>query len=255
LAEAVAINEKLNQAAEVGRGPVLQARLEQSQVSIAKKQAEIDVAAKTRILSETLAIAVDQVDAFGNDEWPTDVSNDSTAIAVSSPELAQARAIWESSKCELRRADVEIVPNINTQASVQQDAISRNTIVGIQVGVALPVTDRKIGLVQAARSEVARLQADWSARERQVLARVAEAIGEYNAAREMVQQIDTTLLEMARERLSLAQQAHEQGEIDYLELLTAQRSFLMIQQTAIDAQEQAAQARVRLETLVVEAAP
>jgi outer membrane protein TolC len=150
---------------------------------------------------------------------------------------------------------VEIVPNINTQASVQQDAISRNTIVGIQVGVALPVTDRKIGLVQAARSEVARLQADWSARERQVLARVAEAIGEYNAAREMVQHIDTTLLEMARERLSLAQQAHEQGEIDYLELLTAQRSFLMIQQTAIDAQEQAAQARVRLETLVVEAAP
>ena len=252
LGEAVSINEKLNQAAEVGRGTVLQARLEQSQVAIARRQAEINVIARTGMLAQTLGVAEPQIEAFGNDPWPTVTNQDSMSIQVASPELAEARALWESAKCEQRRADVEVIPNINTQASVQQDAISRDTIVGLQVGIALPITDRKFGLVQAARSEAARLQADLAARERQVSARVAEAVGQFETAQEMVQQIDTTLLEMARERLSLAQQAHEQGEIDYLELLLAQRSFLTIQQSAIDAHEQAAQARVRLETMVVE---
>lgn len=252
LAEAVAINEKLFEAAEVSKGTVLQARLEQSQVVIARQQAVIDAVAKTRMLAQTLSIADEQVDAFGNDPWPSNFSHDSTTIQVSSPELAAARALCESGMCELRRAEVEIVPNVNTQATVQQDAISRNTIVGIQVGVALPITDRKTGLVQAARGEVARLQADLAAIERLVTARVAEAMGQYEAARAMTQQVDSTLLAMSQERLKLAQQAHQQGEIDYLELLTAQRSYLTIQQTAIDAQERAAQAFVRLETMVVE---
>lgn len=252
LGEAVAINEKLFQAAEVSKGTVLQARLEQTQVVMARQQAEIDAVAKSRILAQTLAITEQQVDAIGSDPWPTILSQDVASIEVSSPELAAARASWESAKCELRRAEVEIVPNVNTQASVQQDALSRDTIVGIQIGVALPITDRKNGLVQAARGEVTRLQADLSSIERRIMARVAEASGQYEAARAMTQQINSTLLAMAQERLTLAQQAHQQGEIDYLELLTAQRSYLTIQQSAIDAQELAAHAFVRLETMVVE---
>jgi outer membrane protein TolC len=74
----------------------------------------------------------------------------------------------------------------------------------------------------------------------------------YRSADILVNRIDQQLLDLARRRLSLAQQAYQQGELDYLELLTAQRSFLAIQQNLLDARLQKVLATVQLENLLVD---
>jgi len=263
LSEAVRMNEALIQAAEIGRGTVLQAKLERSQIAVAKRQAQIDLTARQQALAATLGVEPLWLDSLGDDPWPAlnreaagsglpGPSSPANEHQIASPELAVARARWETAKCELKLAEVEIVSNVSSQASVQHDALSNDVIVSLQMGIALPITDRKRGLVQAARAQVAENQAQYAALERQILARLADAQGQYQQAQEMVATIEADLLSLAQERLDLARQAHQQGEIDYLDLLTAQRSFLAIQQTALDTQEQAALAQVRLQTFAVE---
>lgn len=290
LSEAVRTNEALIQAAEIGRGTLLQARLELAQMVAAKRQASIDLQAKTEVLASTLKVTPDYLAQVADAPWPTAATNTAVGLRadnrqevgptdnapaehwttdvptesgnfinsgaemltqVASPELAAARARWEAARCAVRLAEVQIVPNVSSQAAVQHDVLSNDVIVSLQMGVALPLTDRKVGLVQAARAAATEAQAQYEATERLLLARLASANGQYAAARALVESIEDELLPLAADRLALARQAHQQGEIDYLELLTAQRSFLDLQQTALATREQAAEAYVRLVTLGV----
>jgi outer membrane protein TolC len=67
----------------------------------------------------------------------------------------------------------------------------------------------------------------------------------------LVRSIETELLDLAQQRYDLAVKAQRQGEISYIELLTAQRSLLSIREAVLSAREQAALAGIRLENLVV----
>ena len=277
LAEAVDVNHRLLQAAEINRGTLLQARLEQQQIVVALRQARIDLQARTQALATTLAVAPDWLERLPDDSWPTDkpaqgqlASNEAPAHSMTdwqgdapigwltaeawrgSPELSEVAAMIEAARWELRLAQVQIASNLDSYASLQHDAISNNIIVGLQVGLALPVHDRKSGLVAAAQATVAEYQAQLERRNRELQTRWIMAMNEFSTAHAMVRSVDGELLQLAQERFELARQAHQQGEIDYLELLTAQRSYLSIQQAALDAKERAALALARLECFAID---
>lgn len=263
LEESVRTTQALQQAAEVERGTVLQAQLEKGQVMAARRQAEANLRASTSALAATVGMDVSFIANVPSDPWPepstpADVGNAmpgewaETQPYINSPELQETQALVEVARWELRLAETQIVSNVDSFASVQRDLATDDTIVGIQVGMALPLLDRKTGLVRAARAEVARSEAEHARRYRDLQARWVLALGDYQAAWEVVREIEEGLLRLAEERLDLARRAHEQGELGYLDLLTAQRSFLAIRQTSLDARQQAAIASVRLETLAVE---
>jgi cobalt-zinc-cadmium efflux system outer membrane protein len=106
-------------------------------------------------------------------------------------------------------------------------------------------------LVRAARAELAKTEAEYARRQRDLETRWAQAVGEYQTAWELVRSIETELLDLAQQRYDLAVKAQRQGEISYIELLTAQRSLLSIREAVLSAREQAALAGIRLENLVV----
>ncbi len=258
LQDGVRVNQSLLEAAEVGRGPVLQAQLEKSQVSVAKRQAEADLNARTSALAATVGLSTDEVRAIASDPWPEVLSMDELAaieLWAASPELAEAQALIEAARWNLRLAQTQIISNVDSFASVQHDSATGDVVVGLQLGMALPVHDRKSGLIRAAHAELAQSEAEYARRYRDLQTRWAEAVGEYRSAVEMVAAVEQELLGLAEERLAVARRGHQQGELDYLELLTAQRSFLAIRQSALDARQQAAAAAVRLHTLVAEDAP
>lgn len=275
LKQAIEINETLLAAGEGTRGTLLQAKLEQSQVAVARKQAEIDLRAKTVALSTTLGVDPDWINEIGEDPWPewdveswhspfdTASGHHQAEYLVSidpqpdlqvllSPELSQLRAEIEASRWEVVLARSQIVGNIHSTTTVQYEDITNDVILGFQVGAALPIRDRKIGLIQAAESVVAQQQATLQSRLRDLEIRWTRALQNYKSAQEMTVTINQELLALAEERLKLANQAYREGEIDYLDLLTAQRSYISVQQTALDAHEQAAQAWAILQTLAVE---
>src|SRR5690606_37020846 len=106
-----------------------------------------------------------------------------------------------------------------------------------------------------AHAELAQSEAEYARRYRDLQTRWADAVGQYRSAIEMVTAVEQELLGLAEERLAVARRGHQQGELDYLDLLTAQRSFLAVRQSALDARQQATAAAVRLQTLVVEDVP
>lgn len=256
LEDGVRINQSLREAAEVGLGPVLQARLEKSQVSVAKRQAEADLNARTSALAATLGLPIDAVRDVGSDPWPAPLSLeelDAVQPWAASPELGEAQALIEAARWNLRLAQSQTLANVESSASIQHDAATDDVVFGLQIGMAIPVHDRKRGLIRAAHAELAQSEAQYARRYRDLQTRWAEGVGNYRSALEMVRSIEQELLGLAEERLTIARRAHQQGELDYLDLLTAQRSFLVIRQTALDAHQQAAVAAVRLNTLLVDA--
>lgn len=266
LQDAVRVNQSLEEAAEVDRGTVLQAQLEKGQVVASKRQAEADLRARSAALAATLGVDVPFIDGIASDPWPeprTLMSPSNSASLdlmvgepyLASPELTEAHALIEAARCELRLAETQIISNVDSFASVQQDTATDDTIVSMQIGMALPVHDRKTGLVRAARADLAKLESEFARRERDLAARWAAATGEYQSAWELVRAIEEELLTTAEQRFELARRAQQQGEINYLELLLAQRSFLAVREAALVARQQAAIAAVRLEALVVEDTP
>ena len=280
LGEAVEMNQALLDAAEISQGTLIQAMLERNQMSVAVRQAQIDVQAKSQALATTLNTSMQWIDSVPSDPWPVTSSDfflplqDSVEQALptdfgsyqlslsfltesggdrwlESPELSEASSLIEAAKWELRLAQVRVVSDIDSFASLQHDAVTNNVVVGVQVGVFLPVNDRKGGLVEAARATVNQLEARLSSIRRDLQIRWTNALNDYRNALEMQSAIDTDLLPLARRRFDLARQAYSQGEIDYLELLTAQRTYLAIQQNALEMQERATLAAVRLTHLVV----
>lgn len=258
LQDGVRVNQSLLEAAEVGRGPVLQAQLEKQQVSVAKRQAEAELNARTATLAATVGLSVDAVAAIPSDPWPQVLSVDDLTGAEhwgASPELAEAQAMIEAARWNLRLAQTQIVSNVDSYASVQHDAATGDVVVGLQLGMALPVHDRKSGLIRAAHAELAQSEAEYARRYRDLQTRWADAVGQYRSAVEMVMAVEQDLLGLAEERLAVARRGHQQGELDYLDLLTAQRSFLAVRQSALDARQAAAAAAVRLQTLVIDDLP
>jgi cobalt-zinc-cadmium efflux system outer membrane protein len=268
LQEAVKVNESLFKAAEVDKGTVLQAKLELGQVAALKRQAEADLRARTAALAGTLGGDFDTVASAGSDPWPEPrsfmagggraesggVIDEGMLIGqpyLSSPELAESYALIQAARCDVRLAETQIISNIESMASVQQDLATNSTIAGLQFGMAVPIHDRKTGLVRAARAELAKTEAEYARRQRDLETRWAEAVGEYQTAWELVRSIETELLDLAQQRYDLAVKAQRQGEISYIELLTAQRSLLSIREAVLSAREQAALAGIRLENLVV----
>lgn len=274
LTQAIEINQTLLEAGEGTRGTLLQAKLEQSQVVVARKQAEIDLRAKSVALATTLGVDPDWISEIDEDPWPEwnveswhnpfdtlDMGYQAEQISVEStpalqvllsPELSQIRAEIEASRWEVALARAQIVGNIQSTTTVQHDTFTDDLILGFQVGAALPIRDRKVGLIQAAESVVVQQQAALQSRLRDLEIRWTRALQNYKSAREMTVTIEQELLALVEQRLQLANQAYREGEIDYLDLLTAQRSYISVQQTALDAQEQAAQAWAILQTLAVE---
>jgi outer membrane protein, heavy metal efflux system len=276
LQEAIQINETLIRAGEATRGTLLQAQLEQNQVIVARRQAEIDLQARNRILATTLGVDPQWVTDIPSDPWPhldaenwlglssqrvvdpsqpfSQIAQDSplSNLVLTSPELGEIRALIEAAKWDVRLAEAQVISNIESTTMVQHDSSTNNVVVGLQIGAALPIRDRKTGLVQANRSELMQLQANLDRQTRELKNRWTEALSEFLAAREMTLAVQQELLEQVQQRFQLAREAFEQGEIDYLDLLTAQRTYITIQQTALDAQERAALAYVILQTLAVE---
>ena len=100
-----------------------------------------------------------------------------------------------------------------------------DTATGVQVGLPIPLFDRNQGSIREARAEIA--QAEWNFQrvELNLAQRLAAAFRRYADAKFQVESYSVSILEKARQNLQLVESGYQQGELDYLTLLTAQRTY------------------------------
>lgn len=173
-------------------------------------------------------------------------------IQRESPEVAVAVAEVERSCRALNRARVEAVPNINTQVSVQYDDASDYTIAGVQIGLPLPLWNRNQGGIRQAEAEVTESMRNVERIERSINQRLADAFRQYLDAQATAEGYADDILPRAQQTLDLVRQGYEQGEVGYLDLLTAQQMFSQTNIAYLDALGSLWQSYVQIDGLLLD---
>ncbi len=156
-------------------------------------------------------------------------------VLVANPELRAAQARASKARILIQRARKEPVPNVDLFVSVRHIYPTDSDVANVQVGVPLPVFDRNQGNIRAA-------EADWIAARREVERieldlqdRLAVAYRRCANARQQAQRYREKIVPKAERSLSLVTNGYEQGQVEYLTLLTAQQTYVQVTLAYIDA--------------------
>ena len=110
-------------------------------------------------------------------------------------------------------------------AGVQRDNATSDTIANVQVSIPLPVFDRNQGAIAQACSELTAAQAALEARELALDQQLSIALRDYRTARERVTRYTSKVLPAAQETLDMITKGYQQGQLDYLQVLTVQQTY------------------------------
>jgi cobalt-zinc-cadmium efflux system outer membrane protein len=135
----------------------------------------------------------------------------------------------------LNRACVEAAPDINTQLSVQYDDSTSDTIASVQVGVPLPLWNRNQGGIRQAQAEVSVASQNIDRVALDLKRRLAIAYQDYANAKAQVEIYSQEILPRSAETFDLVRRGYTAGEVGYLELLTAQRTYAVTNLKYLDA--------------------
>lgn len=236
---AVSAVTTLVQSGELGSSAALQSRLEAQRNLMKTRQ----TAAALQTAQQSLAAVIGWKSfaaAVDNRILRPDASDDSSAmghwdrIRNNSPQLAIVRAQQQIARARVCREKAEPIPNLQTQWSLQQDAATDYTVLGIQLGVELPIRDRNRGAISAAEADTWRFHHRAEAVERELRTRYVNLSGQAEQAQLQLTTIKDQLEGLALQNVSTTQQAFRLGEATYLDLLNAQRAYISLSLETLD---------------------
>lgn len=249
------VAETLFQAKEVGRADVLQARVEADQARLLLVNAQNRLAAAWRELAAASGNAAFTPQPLTGDihhvaqdyDWEGMLGR----VLGSSPELAVALADAERARARVDRARVEYLPNFTIQGIVQRDAAIRSTDGAVQVTFPIPVFNRNQGGVRQAEGEWIAAENAVQRLELDLQRRLAPVFERYLNARRQVTSYEEEIVPNAKENLELVRASYQAGEVGYINLLTAQRTFFHTNLAYLDSLRELWTAVWDLEGLVV----
>ncbi len=232
-------SRRLLDARQVSETDLLQAEIEAEQAHVLRELAENQHREAWRRLAAVIGVANFHITALAGNlnaglpriEWDDCYA----AVLQQSPELAAAYTRVERAQIAGERARREWIPNVDAWVSVRHQGVTGDDVVNVQVGIPIPIFDANQGNVQrtygelaAAQKEVLRIQLDLQDR-------LAIAYRRYANARNQVDRYADRILTRARRSLELVQKAYDKGQVDYLTLITAQRTYYQVSLTHLDA--------------------
>ena len=255
LENAVDTTKSLADAGEAARTPYLQAQLELRRNSLQIRNAESTLLAARKQLAAVVATTIyDVPTTFSGLDDSLEIPDEESYIAellANSPELHEARARISQNQNNVCRQQVEPKPDLQTQFSLQYDDATKYTVSGIQVGVALPLFDRNKGNISAASADYMRSIQEVRRLELELTRTAAAAYRDYMVADREVRTIDSELMPLAQENLKATTQSFKVGESSYQSLLTAQRSYVELIVSRIDALRRVRQAEAMLKSYML----
>jgi len=227
--ESVRISELRLKAMDIPRVTLLQSQVESEATALLEVQATERRDAAWRQLATAIGIddphPVVLDDALVQPLPEFNWDNTRTRLLTDSPELSELRYDVERARYQVERASAGRVPNVNVQAGVQHDNATNDTLANVQVTVPLPVFDRNQGAVAEACGELTAARASLQQRELALEQRLAAAMRDYATARERALKYADKVLPVARETLEIMNAGYQDGELDYLQVLSIQQTY------------------------------
>lgn len=230
---------RLVEAEEGRRTDALLAEIENQRAGASQRRADQRLLASWRRLAALTALPVaspqpvvaDRADLLSQLDWDATVRR----VLQTSPELASRLAAIEKARCEIARQKAVAVSDVTAQVSVQYDDSTDDTVTGIQIGMPLRLWNRNQGGIGRAQAELTAARRRLDATEQTLQRRLAEVFGRYQSARTLADALQAEVLPRAQENLDLAIEGYDAGEINFLDLLTVQRTFFEVNIEALTA--------------------
>ena len=236
--QAVQASGELIEAQEIPRAGLLQTQVEQQNAMILLQSAKNEQLAAWRQLSAVVGADLPMRKLDGDTsalpaqlDWEEQLARVTTA----SPEAAAAMAQVGRAQSALQRARVERIPDLSTQVSVQFDNATEDTVTGVQVGLPLPIWNRNQGGIRQAEAEISEARRNLDRVELDLKRRLAATYQQYATARAQAETYATQILPKAKETFDLVQRGYRLGELGYLDLLAAQRTYSQTNLAYLDA--------------------
>lgn len=244
--------QRLLDARQVSETDLLQAEIEAEQAHVLRELAENQHREAWRRLTAVIGVANLHITALAGNlsaNLPRIAWDDCyAAVLQQSPELAAAYTRVQRAEIAGERARREWIPNIDAFVSVRHQDFTSDDVVNIQVGVPIPIFDANQGNVQRAYGELAAAQSDVRRIQLDLQDRLAVAYRRYANARDQADRYADRILTRARRSLELVQNAYDKGQVDYLTLITAQRTYYQVSLTHLDALAEIRAAAVAIES-------
>lgn len=214
---------------EGSRRDLLQARIESRMAQTLLQQARNERLAAWRRLAAVLGMPMmppkTLVGEFEETAAELAWEQSLQRLLSESPEVAAAFVQVERARWAVERARAQTVPDVNLQGIVQHDNATGSANGSLLVAIPIPVLNRNQGGIRQAESELVSAE---RAADRVALSlqhRLASVFERYLTSRNRVDNFRDGILRDAQESLKLTRQAYEAGELNFLNLLTAQRTY------------------------------
>lgn len=221
---------QLVEARQLSEDSLLQAEIEAEQVHILRDNADNENRESRRRLwavlgspgSESHELSGDVEAALPDYNWEQCLE----MLLNNNLELQAAGTKIDRMRLTVRRAKREIVPDVDLAVSVRHDNITDYEVANVQLGVAVPIFDRNQGNILRAEAQLAKAIDDVRRRELDLHDRLAVAFRTYDNARRQIARYTQRILPRAQRSLQLVSDGYATGQVDFLTLVTAQRTFV-----------------------------
>ena len=252
---AVDTSQKLFEGQEAAKTAVLQSELELENAKVVQNQAENQELAARRKLAgllgksdlETAEIEGDPRQLVKVEEFETSFDQ----LVNSSPEIQQLFAEVEQRRRRLARECVEPIPNVTWQANLLYDTLGERPVVGFQIGIPIPTLNQNQGAIRQAEQQVVAAERRAEKKALELRQRLASAYEAYLNAKLQIDAYEKQIIPKAKETLDLVNTGYEQGEIDFLQLLTAQRTYSQLNLTYLRQLQQVWRQNVEIRGLLL----
>jgi cobalt-zinc-cadmium efflux system outer membrane protein len=249
------VSQKLLDAKEVAKSAILQSNLELQNAIVIQRQAENERLAARRKLAAFLGeeqLAYDEV--TGDARKLPELNEFQQAfdhLVHASPEIAALFAEVEQARRQLARAKVEPIPNVTWQTTLQYGTGSEDVVAGFQVGMPIPRVNRNQGAIYQAQQQIRVAERRAEKRMLDLRLRLASSYESYQNAKLQLDAFDAEILPTAKESFELISQGYQAGEVDFLQLLTAQRTYSQAALQYLEKLRQAWQQSVEIQGMLL----
>jgi cobalt-zinc-cadmium efflux system outer membrane protein len=203
---------------------------------IKAKVEQLNVAKDTRRAESRVALAKSELNALlgGALAEPFDLEGDTTGRPSSyelaplieralerHPRIRRQEQAVEAARATLDRERQARIPDLTVRGGASEELDKRSSSIGLALSV--PLFSQRQGEIAAARSDQARAEADLLNAHLDVTRMITQEYEHYRAAIDQLEVFEAGLLQQAEDALQIAQFSYEQGELDLLNLLDAQR--------------------------------
>jgi cobalt-zinc-cadmium efflux system outer membrane protein len=238
-------------AGEGTRVDILQSKILLNEVQLTQRQTRAKLAAVWREIAAISGVPEMQYSELQGtlpaESGIVDWDGLATNIVTSSPEYAAAHDRISRAYAALERQEVQPIPNMTAQLGAGVDYGTNSGMLNLQVGVPLPISNKNQGNIDAAHAEICRAQMEAQRIKNAIEERLAVVSREYDTATAAIDLYSNDILPSAKESLDLANQAYKAGEVGFVQILLARKTFFTTNLQYVDAQAQLAAAQSKID--------